>query len=325
MKRMALQLMRDIGLFAFSRRISAGHARILMYHNFSGNPGGGSDAVNVAALRDQLTYLREHFHVVPLNHIVECLTTGRPLDKFAVALTVDDGRRNFYQHFFPLLEEFALPATFFVVSSFIRCEDWLWTDKVLWLSEQPSAPASLYASEIEGLFRQLNRMRPEIRNAQISAMAAAMSVAIPKEAPERYAPCSWAELREMVDSGLVEIGSHTVSHPVLASITDAESWEELTLSRVHIQEGIGRQVTSFCFPNGKPDDYRIAQVQQIIDAGYRSAVLASPGLVESGTNAYELPRVGISGRSDALSFQKSVDATEYYQARFKRSLGMGNA
>jgi len=325
MKRFALRLMRDLGAFAFSRRISAGLARILMYHNFSEVCETGSDAVNVSALRDQLTYLRDHFHVVPLSYIVECLTTSRNLDNFAVALTIDDGRRNFYQCFFPLLTEFAMPATFFVVSSFIRGEEWVWTDKVLWLSEQPAALDELRGTEIERLFRKLNDMRPEVRNSKIAAMAARMGVGIPLETPERYGPCSWAELREMADSGLIEIGSHTATHPILASITDAESWHELTLSRAQIEEGIGRQVKSFCFPNGKPGDYRSTQIQQIVDAGYTSAVLASPGLIETGTSAFELPRIGVSGRLDALSFQKSVDGAEYYHGRLKRTLGMGHA
>ncbi|MGA1985508.1 MAG: polysaccharide deacetylase family protein [Candidatus Sulfotelmatobacter sp.] len=320
MKKIALGLMKTCGVFGLTRVMSAKMARILMYHNFSGPGETGTDAVSATALRAQLAHLRRHFHVVPLTRIFELLKTGRPLDPLTVALTIDDGRSNCYEFLFPLLSEFEMPATFFVVSSFIRGEGWVWTDKVLWLAEQPSRPSELSASNIELLFTTLNRLRPEVRTAFIENMAAKMGVSIPETAPEKYAPCSWNELREMADSGLVDIGSHTVTHPILASITDEESWHELTVSRAQIEEGLDRPVVSFCFPNGKPVDYRHSQLQQVKDAGYAGAVVADFGMITSRTNPYELPRIGVSGCSDALSFSKDLDGAEYYQTRLLRSL-----
>jgi peptidoglycan/xylan/chitin deacetylase (PgdA/CDA1 family) len=325
MKRLALRLMRNGGAFALARATSAGMARILMYHNFCGPDETDSDAVDVPLLRDQFAYLRRHFRVVPLARVIEQLRSGGKVDAVTVALTIDDGRRNCYEFLFPLLKEFAMPATFFVVSSFIAREDWLWTDKVLWLSGQPTRSDELSSLNIEKLFGSLNRMRPEARDARIAAIAATMAVSIPKEAPPKYAPCSWSELRDMADSGLVEIGSHTVTHPILASITDEESRWELTVSRSQIEAGLGCRISSFCFPNGQPSDYRPSQVRQIIDAGYTSAVVARPGMVSHETSAYELPRLGVSGHGDVLSFAKDVDGVEYYQAKLQSALNLRKA
>jgi peptidoglycan/xylan/chitin deacetylase (PgdA/CDA1 family) len=293
-----------------------------MYHNFAGTGARTADAVSVADIRGQLAYLRRHYRVVPLGYILESLKSGRPFDHPTVALTVDDGRRNFYEVFFPILAEFAMSATLFVVSSFIRREDWLWTDKVSWLSDQLPQPSELSPAKIESLFAMLNQLPPESRNARIAALAARMGVSIPLEAPPKYAPCSWTELREMADSGLVEIGSHTVTHPVFASITDEQSWFELTASRTQIEEGLGRQIHTFCFPNGKPGDYRPSQLRQVMDAGYTSSVVARWGMVTSRSNPYELPRIGVSGDAEPLSFFKELDGAEYYQARLQKVFGM---
>jgi peptidoglycan/xylan/chitin deacetylase (PgdA/CDA1 family) len=320
MKRLALRLMKGCGMFALARATSAEMARILMYHNFSGPDQVGADEVSVSAARRQLEYLRRYFHVVSLAHIIEGLESGRRMDRHSVALTIDDGRRNCYQYLFPLLKEFAMPATFFVVSSFIRREDWIWTDKVLWLSEQPARPDELSPDGIDNFFGSLNRMRPDARNARIDAIATGMGLSIPKEIPCKYAPCSWSELREMAESGLIEIGSHTVTHPILASLTDEESWRELTLSRAQIEEGLGRKVSSFCFPNGMPEDYRASQVRQIRNAGYRCAVVASFGMAGAGIGTFELPRIAVGGRSDALAFAKCLVGVEYYQAKLQSSL-----
>jgi peptidoglycan/xylan/chitin deacetylase (PgdA/CDA1 family) len=312
-------------VFALARVMSAGMVRILMYHNFCGPGDTDAAAVSVTAVRSQLAYLRRHFRVVPLARAIEQLKSGKQFENCMVALTIDDGRRNCYEFLFPLLVEFAIPATFFVVSSFIAREDWVWTDKVLWLSEEPSRPDELSPGKIERLFAILNQMRPETRDARIAAIAASMGVSIPKEAPPKYASCSWGELREMADSGLVEIGSHTATHPILASITDEESWHELTVSRSQIEEGLGRQINSFCFPNGKRGDYRPSQVRQIMDAGYTSAVVARPGMVANQANPYELPRIGVSGHSDGISFSKNLDGAEYYQTKVQRALGLREA
>ena len=320
MKRLALQLMQTCGVFALVRTVTAKTGRIVMYHNICANDGKANDDVTIAAARTQLAYLHRHFMVVPLGHLVTRLKAGLDLPSNAVVLTVDDGRRNCYEFLFPLLQEFRVTATFFVVSSFIRGEDWIWTDKVLWLSGHPRRPPELAVDNIDGFFRTLNRLTPRMRNARIEDIARQIGISIPNAPPPRYAPCSWSELREMADSGLVEIGSHTRTHPIFSSITDNESWRELTTSRVEIEEELGRSVQAFCFPNGKPEDYRSTQVQQVAEAGYNSAVVASAGLVHKEADPYQLPRIGVSARQDALALAKCLDGVDHYQAKLENSL-----
>ena len=311
-------------MFALARSMSGNLARILMYHNFSGGDEANNDAVNVGALRSQFEYLRRHFRVVPLARLVAQLNLGIPLDTNTVALTIDDGRHNCYEFLFPLLKEFEIPATFFVVSSFIRQESWIWTDKVLWLAEQANPPSELSPHRIEAFFRILNQMHPEIRDRRIESISTSMSISIPNNPPCKYAPCSWNELREMMNSGLVDIGSHTVTHPILSSLTDEESWQELTVSRAQIEEALGRKINSFCFPNGKPEDYRPSHLQQAKDAGYTSAVITRFGMPNSKANPYELPRIGVSGESDNLSFAKYLDGVEHFQTKLLGSLRQGS-
>jgi peptidoglycan/xylan/chitin deacetylase (PgdA/CDA1 family) len=316
MRKLALRIMQRCGIFSATRALSSRMARILMYHNFSGPQGSDPDALSVEGIRRQFTYLRQHFHVVSLLQLAEQVASGRQLDRNLVALTIDDGRRSCYEFFFPLLKEFDLPATFFVVSSFIRGEDWIWTDKVIWLSEQSPRPRDLVPGKLDGIFRSLNRMRPEQRNARIEAMARETGLSLPRSAPPQYRACSWTELQEMADSGLMEIGSHTVTHPILSSITDEESWNELTLSRTQIEHGIGRTVNCFCYPNGMPGDYRPSQVRQVEEAGYACSVIAEFGMVNRASDRYRLPRIGVARKSGTLEFSKYVDGFAYYQKQF---------
>lgn len=319
-KRLALRGMRRCGLFSVARFMSAGMARILMYHNFCAPSVNERGALNVEAVRAQFDYFQRHFRVVPLLEIVNQLTSAKGVDSHSLALTIDDGRRNCYEFLFPLLKEYRFPATFFVVSSFIRGEDWIWTDKVLWLSEQSQPPEQLISGKLDELFRALNRMRPEARNAEIQSMAAGAKITIPKQPLGKYAACTWSELREMADSGFVDIGSHTMTHPILSSITDEESWRELTESRRQIENGIGKKITSFCVPNGMPGDYRPSQLRQVAETGYACNVLATFGLVENGADPYRLQRMGMGSKSEPVEFAKFVDGVEYYQQSLKSLL-----
>ena len=321
MSKLALRVLQSCGVFSLSRALSADMARIVMYHNFCGPNATEPDALNVEGIRRQFEYLRRHFQVVPLLELAERLASGRKFDRCSVALTIDDGRRSCYEFLFPLMKEFKFPATFFVVSSFIRGEDWIWTDKVLWLSEQSRPPDELAPGKLHGVFRSLNRMRPEDRDARIEAMASSLNKSLgvtiptPKSAPAKYSPCSWSELREMADSGLMEIGSHTVTHPILSSVTDEESFAELTLSRAQIEEGVGRSVRSFCFPNGMPGDFRLSQVRQVADAGYDCSVIAQFGMVSNSSDRYQLSRIGMARKSSPEQIAKYLDGFAYYQQR----------
>jgi peptidoglycan/xylan/chitin deacetylase (PgdA/CDA1 family) len=317
MSKLALRALQRCGVFSLTRSLSAGMARILMYHNFSGPGGCDPDAPNVEGIRRQFAYLRRHFRVVPLLYLAERLAAGRKLEPRLVALTIDDGRRNCHEFLFPLLKEFKLPATFFVVSSFIRGEDWIWTDKVLWLSEQPQPPEELVGDKLNAVFRALNQLRPEERNRRIQAMADNASVTLPKLAPAKFSPCSWSELREMADSGLMEIGSHTATHPILSSITDEESWNELVKSRTQIEEGMGRGVSTFCFPNGMPGDFRSSQVRQVAEAGYACSVVAQFGMASSCSDRYQLPRIGMSRKTSPEQIAKYLDGLAYYQQKLR--------
>ncbi len=323
MKRLALHALRSSGVFALTRGLSARMARILMYHNFSSS-AADPNATTRQTVRKQFQYLQRHFRVVPLFEIVQQIVAGVGISPYTVALTIDDGRHNCYEFFFPLLQEFDFPATFFVVSSFINGEDWLWTDKITWLSEQISASPELSLARLPELFKLLNRLRPEDRDRRIQTLALKAGVPIPGKAPPKYAPCSWSELRKMADSGLIEVGSHTVTHPILSSITDEESWHELMQSRQQIQAAMGREVKSFCFPNGMPEDYRSSQVDQLAKAGYGCAVVADFGLVACDANLYRLQRIGMGQKSKAVEIAKYLDGVVYYQQRLQRALGRPN-
>lgn len=105
----------------------AGRARVLMYHGVGDD---GCSAISVRHLprelfRHHLQLYREHFHITSLEDL--CAGERHP-HKLSVALTFDDGLRNNLTHALPLLEQHAVPATFFITGANPAGLPCLWGD-----------------------------------------------------------------------------------------------------------------------------------------------------------------------------------------------------
>jgi peptidoglycan/xylan/chitin deacetylase (PgdA/CDA1 family) len=99
----------------------------------------------------------------------------------------------------------------------------------------------------------------------------------------------WPDLRKL-ERGGVAIGSHTVTHPDLTTLDDAQALKELRSSRHVLQVYLRRPVQWFAYPAGAEDPRVVGLVRR---AGYILAVTTSPGRVQSAGAPFELHRYEI--------------------------------
>jgi peptidoglycan/xylan/chitin deacetylase (PgdA/CDA1 family) len=94
-------------------------AVILAYHSVRPHKFSAEDNLNVLpqTFEKQMRYLASHYQVLSLAEVISILKAGRRFRRRTVVLTFDDGRRDNVDVAFPILKTFALPATFFVVTS----------------------------------------------------------------------------------------------------------------------------------------------------------------------------------------------------------------
>ncbi len=112
--------------------------------------------------------------------------------------------------------------------------------------------------------------------------------------PAELATMTWDEVRGIAADG-IEIGSHTVSHPHLTRLSDAELDVELRDSRARVEDELGRPPRFFAFPYGEHD----ARVQAAVRrAGYEAAFALADGADRS--NAFALPRIDLYRRDTLL-------------------------
>jgi peptidoglycan/xylan/chitin deacetylase (PgdA/CDA1 family) len=102
-----------------------------------------------------------------------------------------------------------------------------------------------------------------------------------------------SEVKEMAQSGLVEIGSHTISHPRLDLLTDEKAKAQIADSKTILEKDFGSPVSSFAYPHGLFNKNTPKLVQ---DAGYRVAVSTVYGAKANPKNRYFLPRINVGER-----------------------------
>jgi peptidoglycan/xylan/chitin deacetylase (PgdA/CDA1 family) len=107
--------------------------------------------------------------------------------------------------------------------------------------------------------------------------------------PGELETMTWDEVRELAARDGIEIGAHTVSHPHLPTLSDAELDRELVDSKRRIEDELGRPCPLFAYPYGEHD----ARVRR---AAGRAGFTVAFGLQPRGStwsDRYQLPRVGI--------------------------------
>ncbi len=92
---------------------------VLTYHSFASNKGAKM-TVSAQAFEAQMKFLTENgYQFITVSQLIGFMNYEVSLPPKAVAITIDDGWRSFYEIGFPILQKYDIPATLFVYTSFI--------------------------------------------------------------------------------------------------------------------------------------------------------------------------------------------------------------
>jgi peptidoglycan/xylan/chitin deacetylase (PgdA/CDA1 family) len=245
----------------------------------------------------EIRYLLRHFTIVPLDHLIERMEGVRAADRpNELALTFDDGLRNTAKTAYPILRELGVPATFFVCPGLLDSGEWQWSyecaARLSRLSQESKkellrsvgAPVTSTAAIMDWV----SDLEDSSRRAFVGRIRAATSGFEPSSVERfNFDLMTWDDVNAL-DSSLVVIGSHTVTHPVLSRTDPGQMRREIIDSKRMLEERLARPVNYFCYPDGAHNP----EVVDIVRQTYRAAVTTRPGLVMPGEDRWLLPRIG---------------------------------
>jgi peptidoglycan/xylan/chitin deacetylase (PgdA/CDA1 family) len=126
----------------------------------------------------------------------------------------------------------------------------------------------------------------------------------------KYPHFTWEQAKEMENSGVIDIESHTNFHNNLTSVSDNTLITELRKSRYLINKFVGKEPTVVAYPYGANDE-RVRKFAS--EAGYDAAVMVrteNPGVNRKGDDIYALKRITVYGGMDGNRLIKSIKENE---------------
>ena len=284
-----------------------GGAVVLGYHRVALPAEDPWDmCVTPGVFAEQMQVLRSDCRPVPLSFVEGSRTGSTARDQPPnVAVTFDDGYADVVCEGLPVLERFEVPATIFVVADAVGGRFW-WDRLERVLAVGRDLPDELDL-ELGGLrlHWERNRSKAELERAIYgplrSTPAGVRDDAL--DALEEWAGLSMGEptpsvldadqVAEIAGHPLVEIGSHTATHPKMPELPDEHLLPETLGSRRTLEDLVGDRVESFSYPHGLVNQ-RVSRA--VAKAGYRRACGSSPGLVTPKTDLFRQPRLWPSNR-----------------------------
>ena len=230
----------------------------------------------------------------------------------AVAVTFDDGYADNLLQALPILEEVGIPAIFFI-STFIldqprdrQRHDFWWDELELLVLGECAYPVCFRLKDREHggtwptetgderriLYHTLHHLFLKSRAAQREDWLQQLRIWANRtnggrEADRLLTP---EELRLLAASPWATVGAHTVTHTSLAALAEEEQRWEITASKQHLEELLGRPVTFFAYPYGASEHFNRATTRLCREAGFARAVSTLPGQAHRWTDPWRLPR-----------------------------------
>jgi peptidoglycan/xylan/chitin deacetylase (PgdA/CDA1 family) len=281
---------------------SRGRLTILIYHRMLPAPDPIlHDEMDAAAFEGHVALLAAEFNVLPLGEACGRLAGGT-LPPRAACITFDDGYVDNEQIALPILKRYGLPATFFVSSGFSDGAI-MFNDNVIEAVRQAAAgthdlsslslgvyslgDSSTRRLAIDAMLGKIKYLPISERQVLVEQIAEKMGTPLKKNLM-----MSPAQIRRLHESGM-EIGAHTVNHPILASLDEHQAIAEIGEGKRRLEEIIESPVSLFAYPNGKPGvDYGPRDVEIVKRAGFSAAVSTIVGVAGRGSDPFQLPRFG---------------------------------
>ncbi len=273
---------------------------ILIYHRVLPEPDPlFPSEVDSGRFDRQMRQVSRIFNVLPLTEAVERLKSGS-LPARAACITFDDGYADNAEFALPILKKHGIPATFFIATGYLD-GGIMFNDSViesirmtrkeyldlprLGITGLPVQTIEEKRHAIGSILSGLKYNEPMQRQEMVDEIRNMTDVELPGKLMMKS-----GQVKLLADSGM-EIGGHTVNHPILASIDLETAKTEIANNKQHLEELTGKPVRLFAYPNGKPDtDYLAAHVAIVKKLGFDAAVSTAKGVANRHSDLFQLPR-----------------------------------
>jgi len=202
--------------------------------------------VTPETLRAHCRILAERYTVAPLGTALAAWQRGEVSDRPLVAITFDDGYRDNMRYATPILRAHGLRATFYVIAGLVDTDEQPWYDIVgAAFGSAAQEDSATGPADAAAALEKAKRLAPAERAAWVAALRSEPASRVRDD----DLIMTSGQIRSLADEGH-EIGSHSMTHPLLTQCADDALATEMGASRERLSAIAGRAVTGLCYPNG---------------------------------------------------------------------------
>ena len=299
-------------------------ALVLMYHRVYSPLSDPWDlSVSTDNFEAQVKFLKENYTIVSTGELVRQLESGR-LKNRLLALTFDDGYLDNYTSAKPVLEKYAVPATFFITDSYLGGKQPFWWDELEYIivhtKKLPPVFSVLFKGEKiqfdltgeESMTQDLQLQHaawkanlpstkrtqlyvhlwktfsPLLRNDQIELMQLIREWAGLSEDETRVeGAMSMDQVKQMAENPLFTIGGHTQHHLSLSHHSEEIQRMEIASNQRILEQLINVKVDLFAYPSG---NYNETTIGLLKDQQFSAAFTTRQKCVFKTTEMLEISR-----------------------------------
>ena len=265
---------------------------VLTYHRIGGQADPFFTGVSPRRFERQMASLATACNVLPITELLARAESGT-LPPAAVGITFDDNYTSVHEVAWPVMRNLGLSGMVFVPTGPLIGMGPLWYDRVshafkhaavarldeLGLPGVDHSHVDTLGRRVRARDRALDLLRGLPENERDDAVRTVEKALRPSTAwhdEPAIEMGSIDQLRADLAEGL-EVGSHSVTHPIFSRLERLRTRSELRESRGHLEGWLQRSIETFAYPNGSAGDYSGETIEELESAGYRHAFCTQCG------------------------------------------------
>ena len=239
--------------------------RIIYFHMVTphNSPYYFSSGISPVEFKRIIKYLSRYYNVISLSEAIEMIENGISL-KNCLSITSDDGFVENYEYVAPILLDFKLTATFFLIDECIDNKNLMWRNKLIYIQNRIGreesknlirdfsslkniTPPKKNENLLSWSYRTWDMKKKEILVDSIWELSKMESLS---DFLDFYKPyLTSKQILELCNNGF-EFGTHSLSHPLFSKLTFEQVEKEIIDSIDSLSEKFGKQIYHFSYPFG---------------------------------------------------------------------------
>jgi len=271
-------------------------------------------AVSPEHFDKQMQFLKKNYHVVSIEEFTEYLYKRKRFYPKTVVITFDDGYADNLHEAFPILDQYHLPATFFITTRWIDKDEIPWWDELTLLCFTRTWPEKIALNGKTYLTKnfkdKMNTYQIWMRLFRLSTMHQIKAYLseiyqqlggtiseIKYQEKSNYRMLSKNELKQLAKNTHVTIGNHTHDHVALGILALEKQMEEIDTANHILQEITGYPIRYISYPFGskkwigKKRFYNEDTIKACKQLNMATGLANYYGQVHSNQNPFTIPRI----------------------------------